>query len=82
MLERKVHLTLTEPDFLVVYKLLMNIRLGGRNLFEDSITELMIELGECGVESYYNAAVSEFGEPTLKFEFNDDEGFVINVLEE
>jgi hypothetical protein len=82
MLERKVHLTLTEPDFLVIYKLLYNLRLGGNNIFEDSITELMIELDECGAESYYNAAASEFGEPRFKFEFNDDEGFVINVLEE
>jgi hypothetical protein len=61
---------------------MQNIRLGGRNLFEDAISDLAIQLEEDGAQNYYNAAADTYGEPYFKYEFNDDEGFVINVLEQ
>lgn len=81
MLKRNVQLTLTKPEFLVVYTLLTHIRMGGRNYFEDSISDLMIELERDGVDHYLNDAYKEYGEPKFLFECSNEDGVIINVTE-
>jgi hypothetical protein len=76
---KNVKLTLTPNQVAVIYQFLWNTRLGSRNVFEEEISNLMIDMEHDGIDAYLNEFVPD--RPKISVEFNDDEGMVFKVLE-
>ena len=76
--DQGVHLVLTQPQYLVLHELLMNIKLGDRNQFESEISDLVIALeNDVGDFAVANMQM-QFGKPGISLEC-DDYGFTINI---
>lgn len=73
-------LYLSDTELQVVYKLLSHVRLGHTNEYTTEISELMIELGDEGIDETIDRINYEYGDVELSFEFSDDEGMVINIV--
>jgi hypothetical protein len=76
-----VRLELNEAQFAVIYEFVRNIRLGDRNEYENTISDLAISMEEHGAEDYLNKYYDETGasRPTFRVECSEEEGLVFNV---
>lgn len=71
---------LTKEEFVAVISILRNVRLGNTGKFETALSDLMIDLENCGCEGYYLASVGEIGEPEV-FVTATAEGFDIRLAD-
>lgn len=71
-----VTLKLTKAQFLVIYELLYNMKLGDSNLFEEAVSDLMIDMEGFGAEELVNDFKDELGEPSLGL-FIDGESSIL-----
>ncbi len=74
-------LNLTDTQFVAIYSLLQNVRLGDRNDFESAISELAIDMEHDGAEGYVNDYLYDQGldMPEISIEASDSDGVVINL---
>lgn len=71
---------LTDEQFLVVNELLNHVRLGTLGTFTKAISELLVSMEAQGLEQVISDIEDSVGDTVkVTFEYNDDEGMVINL---
>lgn len=75
-------LNLHATEFAAIYAILMQVRLGERNPFEDAVSDLMIDLEDNGIEEWANNFVEQTGLelPDLMIEASNEDGVVLNLV--
>ncbi len=77
----KLHLTVTQ--FVAIYGILHNVRLGNRNKYETALSELMLDMEHDGAEDFVNKFIDSRATqfPTISIEASDEDGITISVNE-
>lgn len=78
----KVVLNLHPTELAAIYALLLNVRLGARNEFEEAISDLMIDLEDGGINEWVRTFVEVTGRelPNLMVEASCQDGVVLNLV--
>lgn len=71
-------LVLTPKQFVVIYELLYQVRLGNRNSYEEEITNFMINMENQGLEEALSTDL-DINPPSFTMEFSDEDGLIINI---
>lgn len=79
--EKPVTLKLTREQFLVIYEFLYHTKLGERNVFEEAISNLMIEMEDTGAEDLVNEFRDVYGEVALAVHLSEEDGLSLMVEE-
>ena len=75
---------LDAAQFVAIYSLLQNVKLGKDNIFEDAVTRLLKDLDQDGAEVKVNNWASRAGLdrlPDVSANFNNDDGLAIVLSE-
>ena len=77
-----VRMNLKPLQFVAIYTLLSNVRLGSRSFYEDTISDLMIEMEELGVEGLVDNICVDTGMfvPEIMVECSNSDGLVLNLV--
>jgi hypothetical protein len=77
--EKRISLNLTEAQFLVIYEFLYHTTLGGRNKFEDQITDLMIEMDSDVTRFVLSAIEANLGKVNISVTATQEDGMQFNL---
>lgn len=79
--DKPVTLKLTREQFLVIYEFLYHTKLGERNVFEEAVSDLMIEMEDMGVEDLVNEFRDVYGEVEIQVHLSEEDGISLQVEE-
>jgi len=79
-LDTRFNLKLTPEQFTVIYEFLYHTKLGNRNIYEDSVSDLMIQLEADGAKDIVNAIKALSGNFLVNVEFNQEDGMTFSLL--
>ncbi len=79
--DKPVTLKLTREQFLVIYEFLYHTKLGERNVFEEAISDLMVEMEDMGVEALVNEFRDVYGEVEIQVHLSEEDGLSLMVEE-
>ena len=74
-----VYLTLEPAAFAAIAHIISHVRLGGRNKWEQAITDWYIDAGNYGIDDLVAEIAQTEGLPEITIEASDSEGVVINL---
>lgn len=82
-----VQMGLTMLQFIALNEILRHVRLGDQSIYSAEISDMLIAWDKQGLTEAIDAMLTQadkhgIGAPVIRFEYNDDEGMVINVDEE
>lgn len=75
-------LNLHATEFAAIYAILMQVRLGERNVYEKAVSKMMIDLEENGIDAWLDNFKSVMGYdlPDLMIEASNEDGVVLNLV--